>query len=188
MPNLQIPEPLERRLFLAKQVDQTSINSITKSILDINASDEEIRRISEIWGFTYEPRPIELYIDSYGGLVYQCLGLIGVMEKSPTPIHTIVTGCAMSCGFLISIAGHKRSGYSGATWLYHSVSSGSFGTAKQMEEDVFETKRLQKIIEKLTKQHTKITKEDLRDVYEKKIDWYMDSKTARSLGVIDEII
>lgn len=185
---LQIPGPLDRNLYLAKQVDQTSINEITKQIIDINDSDVEIMQIAKIHGFDYQPNPIKLYVDSYGGEVYQCLGLLGIMEKSKIPIHTIVTGCAMSCGFLISIAGHERYGFPGSTFLYHSVSSGSFGTTKQMEEDVIETKRLQKIIEKHTLKNTDITKDELRDIYEKKIDWFIDSKQAKKLGVIDEII
>ena len=185
---LQIPGPLDRNLYLAKQVDQTSINEITKQIIDINDSDIEIMQIAKIYGFDYQPNPIKLYVDSYGGEVYQCLGLLGIMEKSKIPIHTIVTGCAMSCGFLISIAGHERYGFPGSTFLYHSVSSGSFGTTKQMEEDIIETKRLQKIIEKHTLKNTDITKDELRDIYEKKIDWFIDSKQAKKLGVIDEII
>lgn len=185
---LQIPSPLDRNLYLAKQVDQTSINEITKQIIDINDSDVEIMQIAKIYGFDYQPNPIKLYVDSYGGEVYQCLGLLGIMEKSTIPIHTIVTGCAMSCGFLISIAGHERYGFPGSTFLYHSVSSGSFGTTKQMEEDIIETKRLQKIIEKHTLKNTDITKDELRDIYEKKIDWFIDSKQAKKLGVIDEII
>ena len=185
---LQIPGPLDRNLYLAKQVDQTSINEITKQIIDINDSDVEIMQIAKIYGFDYQPNPIKLYVDSYGGEVYQCLGLLGIMEKSKIPIHTIVTGCAMSCGFLISIAGHERYGFPGSTFLYHSVSSGSWGTTKQLEEDIIETKRLQKIIEKHTLKNTDITKDELRDIYEKKIDWFIDSKQAKKLGVIDEII
>jgi ATP-dependent Clp protease protease subunit len=188
MKTLQIPGPIERDLYLAKQVDQASINEITKQIIEINNSDQEIIQIAKIYGFEYTPKPIKLYVDSYGGYVYQCLGLLGVMEKSQIPIHTIVTGCAMSCGFLIGIAGHERYGFSGSTYLYHSVSSASWGTTKQMEEDVIETKRLQKIIEKHTLKNTDITKEELREIYEKKIDWYIDSKLAKKLGVIDEII
>ena len=185
---LQIPGPLDRNLYLAKQVDQTSINEITKQIIDINDSDVEIMQIAKIYGFDYQPNPIKLYVDSYGGEVYQCVGLLGIMEKSKIPIHTIVTGCAMSCGFLISIAGHERYGFPGSTFLYHSVSSGSWGTTKQLEEDIIETKRLQKIIEKHTLKNTDITKDELRDIYEKKIDWFIDSKQAKKLGVIDEII
>jgi ATP-dependent Clp protease protease subunit len=188
MSKLIIPEPRERSLHLAKQVDQSSINELTREILSINESDEQIRRIAEIVGFTYQPKPIKLYIDSYGGLVYQCLGLLGVIEKSETPVHTIVTGCAMSCGFLISIAGHERFGYSGSTFLYHPVSSGTGGSVKQMEEDIMETKRLQKIIESHTLRFTNISKSRLKEIYEKKIDWFMDSKEALKLRIIDQII
>ena len=64
---------------------------------------------------------IKIYIDSYGGQVYQCFGLIGVME-SKTEIHTVCSA-AMSCGFIILINGHKRFAYRHATPLYHRVSS-----------------------------------------------------------------
>ena len=183
-----LPLPKKRDLFFTKQVDQSSIGELTQKIIEINQDDEHLKKIYNVYGLTYNPEPIQVYIDSYGGYVYQCLGLLGVMEKSQIPIHTIVTGCAMSCGFLISIAGHERYGYPGSTYLYHSVSSGTFGATKQMEEDVIETKRLQKIIEKHTLKNTEITKDELREIYEKKIDWYIDSKLAKKLGVIDEII
>jgi ATP-dependent protease ClpP protease subunit len=92
---LQLTSPKERVLHLAQQVDQASINAITKSIIEINESDAHISKISEVHGFTYNPKHIELYIDSYGGYVYQCLGLVGIMRACKTEIHTIVTGCAM---------------------------------------------------------------------------------------------
>lgn len=185
---ITIPQPKERNLYLAKQVTQESINDISKAIIDINENDELLKKIYAVHDLTYTPKPIKLYIDSYGGYVYQCLGLLGIMEKSQVPVHTIVTGCAMSCGFLISVAGHKRLGYSGSTYLYHQVSSAVWGPVKQMEEDVIETKRLQKIIEKHTLRYTNISKETLKSVYQRKIDWFIDSKEAIKLGIIDEII
>jgi ATP-dependent Clp protease, protease subunit len=185
---ITIPQPKERNLYLAKQVDQASINEISKAIIDINESDETLKKIYSVYDLEYHPKPIKLYIDSYGGYVYQCLGLLGIMEKSAVPVHTIVTGCAMSCGFLISIAGHKRFGYTGSTYLYHQVSSVAWGPVKEMEENVIETKRLQKIIEKHTLRYTKITRETLDKVYKRKIDWFIDSKEAIKLGIIDEII
>jgi len=154
---LQLPIPKERQLHLAQQVDQASMNALTKSILEINEDDDYIAKMSEISGFTYQPKPIEIFIDSYGGYVYQCLGLLGVIEKSNTPVHTIVTGCAMSCGFLISISGHKRFAYDKATFMYHQVSSGASGKLKDLEEEVIETKRLQKILEEHTLAKTKMT-------------------------------
>jgi len=185
---IQIPIPKDRQLHLAQQVDQASINTITKAILEINEDDVYIAKLSEVHGFTYKPKPIELYIDSYGGHVYQCLGLLGIIDKSEVPVHTVVTGCAMSAGFLIAISGHKRFAYDQATFMYHQVSAGAFGTLKEMEEEVIEVKRLQAIIEQHTKSKTKITDKDLEKCYEKKRDWYLTSKQALKHGVVDEII
>ena len=136
----------------------------------------------------YKPQPIKLYIDSYGGAVYQCFGLLGIIDKSATPIHTIVTGAAMSCGFMILISGHRRFGYSHSTPLYHQVSVGFYGKIKDMEERLEETKRLQKKIEELTLERTSISKKKLKDILKNKIDWYMNVEEALELGVIDEII
>ena len=44
---MMLPQPMNRNLFLAKQVDQASINDISKSIIAINENDEHIRRVYE---------------------------------------------------------------------------------------------------------------------------------------------
>ena len=188
MSTINLPEAKYRNLYLAKQVDQESMNTLSKAIIEINESDEKLKKIYNAYDLEYKPSPIKLYIDSYGGQVYQCLGLLGIMKNSKIPIHTIVTGCAMSCGFLISITGHKRFGYPGSTFLYHQVSGGMRGKAKDLEEEVIEVKRLQTIIEDHTLKLTKITKLQLDKIYTRKIDWYIDSKKAIKLGVIDEVI
>ena len=183
-----LPVPKDRNLYLPKQVDQASMNDLTKGIIDINENDTYLRELYSVYNLEYNPQPIKIYIDSYGGAVYQCFGLIGVMEKSKTPIHTIVTGAAMSCGFMILINGHKRMAYSHATPLYHQVSSGFYGKVQDIEEKLEETKRLQKKIEDMTLSLTKISKKKLSDVLKNKIDWYMSAEEALSLGVVDEIV
>ena len=180
--------PKNRTLHFAKQVEQSTILELTKAIVDIVEDDEYLKKLYSIHGLTYEPQPIKIYIDSYGGQVYQCMGLLGVMERSTTPIHTIVTGVAMSCGFLITLGGHKRFAYPTSTLLYHQVSSVSAGTLKDIDDDVIEMKRLQKWIEDLTVRRTSIKKARLKEVYKEKIDWYIPAEEALELGVIDEIL
>lgn len=183
-----IPLGMGRTIHFNKQVDQVTIGAVTEQILAINADDEALKKIYKLNDLKYKPEPIEIYIDSYGGYVYQILGLVSVMAKSKTPIHTICTGAAMSCGFVMLICGHKRFAYELATPMYHQVSSGAIGTMKSMEEDVAEGKRLQKILEKITLENTKISKKKLKKIYDTKFDWFMTSKKALKLGVIDEII
>ncbi len=185
---INLPQSKNRNLYLADQVDQKSINDLSKAIIDINDHDEYLKKIYSAHDLTYEPKPIKIFIDSYGGYVYQCFGLLGIMKTSKVPIHTIVTGCAMSCGFLISIAGHKRFGYEKSTYLYHQVSSGSIGTVKDIEADLIESLRLQDLIEEHTLECTNITEKQIKKVYREKIDWFFGSKKALKLSVIDEII
>ena len=163
-----LPVPRSRNLYLPKQVDQASMNELTKGILEINESDKHLSKLYSVYNLEYTPSPIKIFIDSYGGQVYQCFGLIGVMESSDTPVHTIVTGAAMSCGFIILINGHKRFAYNHATPLYHQVSTG--------------------FLEDMTLRLTKISKKKLNDILKNKKDWYMTSESALELGVIDSII
>ena len=183
-----LPKPMARSLYLPEQVNQESMNKLTKSIIGMNESDEYINKLYAINDIIYDPKPIKLYIDSYGGAVYQCFGLLGVMAKSETPIHTIVTGAAMSCGFMILISGHNRFGYELSTPLYHQVSTGFRGNVQDMEESLEETKRLQKKIEKITLERTNISKKKLKSILKNKVDWHMTANEALALGVIDEII
>ena len=144
--NNNLPLPEDRIIHFTKQFDQASIADITRKIISINKSDRKIKKLYKIAGLKYKPQPIKIFIDSYGGQVYQCFGLLSVMKASKTEIHTIVTGAAMSCGFMMLISGHKRFAYPLSTPLYHQVSSVAWGKLKDMEEDVEETKRLQKMI------------------------------------------
>ena len=110
------------------------------------------------------------------------------MKNSRTPIHTIVTGVAASAGFLISITAHKRFAYKTSTFMYHQISGANFGKLKDREDHLMEARRLQKIIEKHTLECTNISKKRLKEVFEKKVDWYMNTKEALKNGVIDEIL
>jgi len=185
---IELEKPLTRSLFLSAQVNQESMLALTKQIIDINESDERIKKIALAYDFDYKPNPIKIHIDSYGGAVYQCFGLLSVMDNSKTPVHTIVTGCAMSCGFLIAIHGKHRSAHKNATLMYHQVSSGMFGKAADMEEDIIEVRRLQEKIEDMTLSLTKITPKKIQKIYKTKKDWFMNSEEALRWGVIDEII
>lgn len=186
MPDL--PQPMNRDLFLAKQVTQDSIFSITQAIININNSDLLNERLYGCYGIRYESMPIRLHIDSYGGECYAALGLVGVMECSRTPVHTYVTGCAISAGFILLCAGKKRFGYAYATLMLHQLSAGTFGKLADQDVDVDQFKKIHARIEELLLRRTKITAKQLKDNYKTKTDWYMSAKEGLKLNVIDEII
>jgi ATP-dependent Clp protease protease subunit len=168
---------MSKLLYLTEQEDD-NVDYVIKSILSFNEEDKD----------KLDPTPIKLYINCYGGDVYQFLGLIDVIESSITPIHTITLGAAMSCAFLVTLSGHKRFAYKNSTFMYHQISTGEWGTAKNLEEDLIETKRLQKIIENRILSKTKITKKQLSDNYNSKNDWYLGAEEALKYHIIDQIL
>jgi ATP-dependent Clp protease protease subunit len=183
-----IPTPKDRSLMFNKQVTQDTIGDLSKQILDINADDQYIKDLVGIHGYEYTPSPIKIHIDSYGGSVYQCFGLLSIVDKSKTPIHTIVTGCAMSAGFMMAIAGHKRFAYDKATFMYHQLSTVAYGKLKEINEDIIEATRLQKMIEEYVLAHTKLTSKQLKDFYENKTDKFFSCKDAVKYGIVDKVV
>lgn len=185
-PKLDVP--MERNLFFTADVDQESIAELTRSIIEINEHDEMIAGAYGIYNIKYVPDPIKIYIDSYGGYIYQGLGAISVIETSKTPVHTIATGVAMSCGFLILIAGHKRFAYPYSTMMYHQGGGEIGGKMKDIEETLSQWKKLEDMCNRIVLKKTKITKEMLTANYHAKTDTYLTAEQALKLKVIDEII
>jgi ATP-dependent Clp protease protease subunit len=186
--NTTLPLPSKRDIILSKDVTAESMAQLAEKILDTNEEDDYLEKLYKINDLIYNRKPIKIYIDSYGGYVYQCFGLLAIMEKSKTPVHTFATGAAMSCGFMILIHGHKRFAYEHATPMYHQVSSVAWGKLKDMEDDVVETKRLQGKIEAMTLAKTKIPRKKIEKVYKTKKDWFMSAHEAEKYGVVDEVI
>lgn len=183
-----LPAPKARDLFFTEQVDQYSVAEISQSIISINKNDEYLSKLYPVYGLNYNPAPIKIFIDSYGGSVYQCFGLLSIMDNSKTPIHTIVTGTAMSCGFMMAIHGHKRFAMRNSTLMFHQVGHAVWGKLKDMEEEISEIQRLQKRIMEMVVKRTKISLAKLEENYKTKTDWYMDADEALANGVIDEIL
>ena len=183
-----LPLPIERNLFFSKDVDSDSIEELSRAIVEINENDSYLKKLYNVYDLEYKPSPIIIRIDSVGGLVYPTMGLLGIMDRSETPIHTIATGAAMSCAFMILIHGHKRFAYKHALPMYHQVSSFSYGTYQEIKENLEETKRLQKAFEKMVIEKTKITKEKLKEIVKTKLDWHISPKEALKFGVVDEIL
>jgi len=162
-------------LYLTDQNEENNVDSIIKSILEVNE-------------FSKSSSPIKLYINSYGGDVYQFFGLIDVILASKTPVYTYTLGAAMSCALLVALAGHKRFAYKHSTFMYHQISLGEWDVAKNLEEDLIETKRLHKLIEEMVLNKTTITKEQIEDIHNHKKDWYISPGEALKYKIIDQII
>jgi len=185
---IEIKNPMERNIFFSGGVESESMKIISEKIITINDDDKMMKKVYALHNLKYKPKPIKIFIDSPGGLVYDAFGTISIIEKSKTPVYTYCTGKAMSCGFMLLIAGHKRFCYEHGTVLYHQIAIGASGKIKDAEERLVEGNRLQKNIEELTLRKTNISKKQLKKNYKEKIDWYITPQEALKLKIVDKII
>jgi ATP-dependent Clp protease protease subunit len=180
----QQSRPKERTMILGEEVDQSSVKNIIKTIYDINLEDEEQESIY----LDHERHPIHLIVNTFGGSVYDGLGLIGAIELSTTPVVVTCLGSAMSMGLFILASGHHRRAHHLSTMMYHQISLGAYDKIEGLRKDMEEAQRLEELCENILFKRTKLRKKDLEDYKTRKADWYISAEEALKFGIIDEII
>ena len=135
----------------------------------------------------FKRKPIKLYINSFGGSVYDMWLLVDTILNSKTPVYTYCNGYAMSAAFQIFLAGHKRYVSSHATLMYHQIYCWRSGKYQDLVEDRQHMDHLNGQIEKYVIERTKLTKEDLEAIREKKRDTYFTADEAIELGIATEV-
>lgn len=170
-----------RKIILSGEINNSIVKEVINSILEINEYDNREEKLKE----EYKREPIYLYINSFGGSVYSGLALIDVIAASKTPIYTVCIGSCMSMGLIIFISGQKRLIGKNSTIMCHGVSLGSFGKIPEIQEDLEESKRLEELLVDILVENTKIKRNKIEDVIEKRANWFISAKEALKLGVAD---
>ena len=126
---------------------------------------------------------VTLFINSYGGSVYDFLTVYG-MIKSFKNLHltTIVNGYAMSAGAYLACLGDVRRATPGSRIMLHELSSGSNGKLNELKVDMNENKELQEFLTKIVKKVIKNKRFNVNKWLEK--DQYMSVKESYELGLL----
>lgn len=108
-----------RTYFLTGDIDEETITPAIKWLLFENMEDP-------IEG---EEKILTMYINSYGGDLYQAFALIDIMKRSRYPIATVAVGSIMSAGFLIFASGTPGCRFVGENTgiMCHQFSGGTEG-------------------------------------------------------------
>ncbi len=175
-------------IYLLDEIYQSTVSAVIKQINEININNDKKEKEFIADGNVFNRKPIELYISSYGGSVYDGLGLIGVMQSSKTPVNVIATGKVMSMGFLITCAAHKAFAYPHTTFMYHALSSWAAGQLQDLKEQYEECVRLQKVLDAIVTNNTSIPQARLTEYQGTKTNWFFDTEVALALGVIEGVV
>lgn len=182
--DIKLVDVKTRTIYLNTEIDSEEITESILGILRINSyDDEQEEKIKD-----YVRQPIKVIVDSFGGVVYDGMGIVNAITSSKTPVHTYCYSKAMSMGLLIFISGHERFIHEYATLMFHQLSGGSCGTNQDILEDAERKNKLNNMLMKIVKKRTKITKEQIKGKNERKQDWFFTGKMALKLGAADKII
>lgn len=166
----------ERVIFFTGEVETNMCNVAVAQLLFLEAENPE--------------QPINMYINSPGGSVYDGLAVYDVMQYIKSPVYTFVTGMAASMGSFIAQAGTPGHRYllPRAITMIHQPSSGTRGKVSDMEIDLHESLRIkQEMTELYVKHNSKNTP------YEKFVelmdrDRWLTAPQALELGLADQIV
>ena len=137
--------------------------------------------------------PIIVYIDSYGGYIDSLNNMLDTMEQVPNQFVTVCTGKSMSCGAVLLAAGDFRFCGRNSRVMVHQGSSGAGGPIESLQNDVDESKRINKqLMSKIAErcgmtltQFKKEMKERLHRDDDEARDLYLPPQDALELGIVD---
>lgn len=169
------------RIYFYSGVTRPKILKLNKGIFNLNVS-----MLSKTGPLEYEPPPIKLHINSYGGSVFAGLSAIDYIKNSKVPVHTIIDGCAASAATLMSCVGSRRFMHRNACMLVHQLSGLMWGKFQEMKDDMENSEMLMKKIKNIYREHTKIPKREMDEILKHDIWW--EAEKCLEYGLIDEII
>lgn len=163
-----------RIIFLGTAIDDEVANRIVGQLLFLSNEDREA--------------PIQMYINSPGGVIYSGLAIYDAMQVIPNPISTLVVGVAASFGTVLLTAGTKGMRYSlpNATIHMHQPLGGAQGQATEIEIQAKEILRLKARLNRILAGHTGQTLEAIQHDTER--DRYLDAQQAVEYGLVDRVM
>lgn len=175
-----------RTILLNDKVEDSIIERVVIPIIGINDSDDEAEE--ELKGYNRNDNPIHIFINTDGGFADQALACMSAIESSKTPIYTYAMGKAYSAGFLILVAGHKRFCQKYSNLMYHQMQlSTGYNSLAECKDTIDEAMITQSIVDEIVLSRTKITEDKLREINTNKTNWYVRSKEALELNIVDEL-
>lgn len=169
------------RIYFYDSVDKHTITELIKLLGDIEEEHLDYATKNK-----FNPAPIYLHINSFGGHVFQAFNAVDYIERMRVPVYTVIDGCAASAATIISVVGKKRFIGKYSFMLVHQLSSSFWGKLDKIEDEVENLRKLMNTIKNIYKKHTKMDKKKLDGILFKDLWWSSDE--CISQGLVDEIL
>jgi len=139
-----------------------------------------------------ERKPINLYVSTYGGSADDMFAIYDMVckAKERVPVRTIAMGKVMSAGLLVMASGTHGERYIGRNCrlMLHNVVSGGTGELPVLENEVKEIKRMQQAYSDALIRETNLTNAQLKRLFNRKVNVYLNAEEAVKHGFADKIL
>lgn len=164
----------DRIIFIGSPISDQVANLVVAQMLYLTGEDPE--------------RPISLYINCPGGVIYHGLAIYDTMQHIQAPVHTYAVGVTASMGTVLLASGTEDHRYSlpHATVHMHPAGGSAQGYAPDVEIQFKELKRVEDLLHELLARHTGQTMEQIASDFER--DRFMTAEEAVEYGLVDRIL
>ncbi len=164
----------ERVIILGTKIDDQVANLVVAQLLYLNSQSQTA--------------PINLYINSPGGVIYAGLAIYDTMQMIKAPVSTVAVGVSASMGTALLCSGSsgKRYALPHATIHMHPAGGGAQGYTEDVRIAAKEQERLQTQLFHLVGKHTGHSRKEIEEYFLR--DRYLNALEAKEFGLIDEVM
>ena len=164
----------ERIIFVGMPINDQVANLVVAQLLYLASEDPE--------------KPIRMYINCPGGIVYHGLAIYDTMQQVPAPVETYAVGVTASMGTVLLAAGTKGHRYAlpHATVHMHPAGGSTQGYAPDVEIQYKELKRIEDLLHTLLAGMTGQSVEQIAADFDR--DRFMTAEEAVEYGLVDKVL
>jgi ATP-dependent Clp protease protease subunit len=164
----------ERIVFVGTPINDQIANLTVAQLLYLESESSE--------------NPIQMYINSPGGVIYSGLGVYDTMQYVGAPVNTICVGLAASMGSVLVAAGEegRRAALPNARIMIHQPMGGAEGQASDIQIQAQEVAWLKKRLYQILAHHTDKSFEQIEEDADR--NYWLSAKEAQEYGLVDNVL
>jgi len=164
----------ERIVFVGTPINSQIANLTVAQLLYLESESSE--------------KPIQMYVNSPGGVIYSGLGVYDTMQYVGAPVATICVGVAASMGAVLVAAGAdgQRACLPNSRIMIHQPMGGAEGQATDIEIQAEEIGWLKERLYRILAHHTDQPFERIQEDADR--NYWMSAEEAREYGLIDNLL
>jgi ATP-dependent protease ClpP protease subunit len=175
-------ESIENNIYFYSEIERSKILQLNRRIRELN---KELS-LKKTQLSLKENIPIFLFVNSFGGSVFDGFSSMDCILSSELPVTTVVDGCCASAATFLTIVGKERLITKHSFMLIHQITSFCWGKFSEFKDELENLTNIMTMVKEIYKQYTKLPEEEIDKIL--KHDLWLNSEKCLEYGLVDRII